>query len=120
MKNPNRKTVSQLEELPNIGEKIGKDLRLIGISRPQELIGKDELQLYNLLCDKKGRRVDRCIIDVFMSVIYYMEGGGARPWWAFTEKRKQILKKRGESNEWVYQVSGVPHKVFRSYVNVKN
>lgn len=94
MKKPDRKTVSQLEELPNIGKKIGKDLRLIGINHPQELIGKDEFQLYHLLCDKKAQCVDHCVIDVFMSVIHYMEGGESQPWWAFTEKRKQILNKR--------------------------
>ncbi len=40
MKNPDRKTVSKLEELPNIGKAIAGDLRLVGIQRPQELIGK--------------------------------------------------------------------------------
>lgn len=79
MKSPDRKTVSEREELPNIGEKIGNDLRLIGINHPQELIGQNEFQLYHLLCDKKGQRIDPCVIDVFMSVIHYMEGGEAQP-----------------------------------------
>ena len=100
MKKPDRKTVSKLEELPNIGKAIGRDLRLIGINHPQELIGKNEFQLYHLLCDKKCQRVDHCVIDVFMSVIHYMEGGESQPWWAFTEKRKLILNKREKgSNE---------------------
>ena len=91
MKAPDRKSVSQLEELPNIGKAIGRDLRLIGVNYPQELIGKSAFQLYNLLCNRKGLRIDHCVIDVFMSVIHYMEGGESQPWWAFTEKRKQIL-----------------------------
>lgn len=94
MKAPDRKIVSQLEELPNIGKSIGKDLRLIGVDHPQELIGKNAFQLYNLLCNKKGRRIDHCVIDVFMSVIHYMEGGESQPWWAFTEKRKQIMNEK--------------------------
>ena len=92
MKTPDRKTVSQLESLPNIGKAISKDLRLIGVDYPQVLIGKDAFQLYYLLCDKKGQRIDHCVIDVFMSVIHYMEGGEAQPWWVFTEKRKSIIK----------------------------
>ena len=95
MKSPDRNTVSQLEELPNIGKAIGKDLRLIGIDRPQELIGKSAFNLYSALCSKKGQRIDHCVIDVFMSVIHYMEGGESLPWWAFTKKRKQILKEKG-------------------------
>ncbi len=94
MKAPDRKTVSQLEELPNIGKAIGKDLRLIGIEHPQELIGKSALQLYSLLCNKKGQRIDHCVIDVFMSAIHYMEGGESQPWWAFTQTRKRILNEK--------------------------
>ncbi len=94
MKAPDRKTVSQLEELPNIGKAIGKDLRLIGVDHPQELIGKNAFQLYNLLCNKKNQRIDHCVIDVFMSVIHFMEGGESQPWWSFTEKRKQILNEK--------------------------
>lgn len=94
MKAPDRKTVSQLEELPNIGKAIGKDLRLIGIDHPKALIGKNAFQLYHLLCDTKGQRIDHCVIDVFMSVIQYMEGIEAQPWWAFTGERKRILNER--------------------------
>jgi hypothetical protein len=94
MKTPNRKTVTQLEALPNIGKAIGKDLRLIGIKQPQDLIGKNAFDLYTLLCEKKGRRIDHCVIDVFMSVIHYMEGGESLPWWSFTKKRKLILNRK--------------------------
>jgi hypothetical protein len=36
MKNPDRKTVSRLEELPNIGKAMAADLRLIGIEPSQK------------------------------------------------------------------------------------
>jgi len=91
MKAPNRQTVSRLDELPNIGKVISNDLLLIGVSSPQELIGKSAYQLYKLLCIEKGKRVDHCVIDVFLSVIHYMEGGESRPWWTFTEERKRVL-----------------------------
>jgi len=44
MKNPNRDTISHLEELPNIGKAFAVDLRLIGIRHPKDLIGKDSWQ----------------------------------------------------------------------------
>ncbi len=91
MKNPNRETVSKLEALPNIGKAIGSDLRSIGVEVPQDLIGKDPFALYDQLCVKKGERVDHCVIDVFMSVVDFMDGAEPQVWWAYTSKRKEIL-----------------------------
>jgi hypothetical protein len=93
MKNPNRETVSELEALPNLGKAISSDLRLIGIFEPQNLIGKNPFNLYKELCIKKGEHVDHCVIDVFMSIVNFMEGGEPKPWWKFTQKRKEILNK---------------------------
>ncbi len=95
MKNPDRKTVSQLEELPNIGKAIAADLRLVGIQRPQELIGRDPYQLYNNLCNTTGEKHDPCVIDVFLAVVDFMEGGKAKPWWKFTAERKKYM-----ANDW--------------------
>jgi len=93
MKNPDRKTVSHLVELPNIGKAIAGDLRLIGIDHPKKLIGKEAFELYEALCEKTGKRHDPCVIDVFMSVVYFMEGGEPLPWWAFTDERKKHMAK---------------------------
>lgn len=89
MKTPDRKTVTQLEQLPNIGPAMGADLRLLDIHHPRQLIGKDPFALYNELCNLTKTRHDPCVIDVFMSVIHFMEGGEARPWWTFTDERKK-------------------------------
>lgn len=91
MKNPDRKTVSKLEELPNIGKAMAADLRLLGIEHPKMLIGKDAFVLYGDLCALSGIRHDPCVLDVFMSVVYFMEGGDPLPWWSFTAKRKQKM-----------------------------
>ncbi len=91
MKNPNRETVSQLEELPNIGKTMAQTLGLIGINHPQELIGKDPNKLYNELCRKTNKKHDPCVIDIFLSVVDFMEGGAPAPWWTFTEERKKRL-----------------------------
>ncbi len=93
MKNPDRETVCRLEELPNVGKAIAGSLRLIGVDHPRKLVGKDAFELYEALCTKTGKRYDRCVIDVFMSVIDFMEGGEAQSWWAFTEERKKIMSK---------------------------
>jgi len=92
MKNPNRQTITKLQELPNICKAISADLELIGIVEPNNLIGKDPFELYDELCKKKDQKIDYCVIDVFMSVVDFMEGGDAKVWWAFTAKRKEMLE----------------------------
>jgi hypothetical protein len=88
MKNPDRTTVARLEHLPNIGKAMAADLRLLGIERPQQLAGRDPLQLYHALERLTGQRHDPCVLDTFMAAIDFMEGGEARPWWLFTGERK--------------------------------
>jgi hypothetical protein len=91
IKNPNRNTVSKLQELPNIGRAIENDLRLIGIVHPKELIGQNPFEMYETLCEKTGTRHDPCVIDVFMSAVHFMEGGAPLPWWKFTAERKKRI-----------------------------
>ncbi len=76
---------------PNIGEAISRDLRLVGIQHPQELIGKDAYQLHDELCRVTGKNHDPCVIDVFLSVVDFMEGGEPKPWWSFTANRKRYM-----------------------------
>lgn len=91
MKNPNRETVSRLEDLFNIGKAMADDLQSIGIDHPRKLIGKDPFELYEKLSATSGKKHDPCVIDVFMSVIHFMEGGDPLPWWLFTDKRKKRI-----------------------------
>ena len=95
VKNPNRETVSRLEDLPNIGKASASDLRLIGIYHPKDLIGKEPFGMYVRLCAITGTRHDPCVIDVFMSAIHFMEGGEPLPWWSFTESRKKNWSRQG-------------------------
>ena len=94
MKNPDRETVSRLDKLPNIGKSIADNLRSIGIDHPRKLVGKEPFELYEALCKASGNRHDPCVIDVFMSVIHFMEGGDPLPWWSFTSERKRRMAKR--------------------------
>lgn len=91
MKNPDRTTVSRLQALPNVGPAVAEDLRLLGIEHPGKLPGRDPFQMYDELCAKTGVRQDPCVLDVFMSVVHFMEGGEALPWWSFTAERKKLV-----------------------------
>jgi hypothetical protein len=97
MKNPDKETVSKLEDLPNIGKAMAANLRLIGIDDPKKLVGKKPFELYNTLCRTSGTKHDPCVIDVFMSIVHFMESGEPRPWWSFTDERKRTLLGKGDT-----------------------
>ncbi len=91
MKNPDRKIVSRLGDLPNVGKAMEDAFKLLGIDHPGKLIGKEPFALYEELCSKTGKKSDPCVIDIFMSVIHFMEGGDPLPWWSFTRERKKHI-----------------------------
>lgn len=80
-----------LTDLPNIGPAMAGDLRLLGIERPEELVGRDPFALYGELCALTGVRHDPCVIDVFIAITRFMHGEEPRPWWAYTAERKRTL-----------------------------
>ncbi|MCJ7766095.1 MAG: helix-hairpin-helix domain-containing protein [Thiovulaceae bacterium] len=85
-----REKVEKLTDLPNIGPSLAKELRFIGIESPQELKGKDPSELYAALCAKSGKRHDPCVLDVFMSITDFMNGGEPRVWWDYTKERRGL------------------------------
>lgn len=93
----NREKCTRLEDIPNVGPPLAEDLRLVGVSRPRDLIGRDPYEMYEELCCKKGARQDPCVIDVFISAVRFMKGEPKRPWWAYTPERKQRLAAGGAS-----------------------
>jgi len=80
-----------LEQLPNIGNALAADLRLIGIAHPAELRGKDAFVLYQKLCAVTGQRHDPCVLDTFMAATDFMRGAPAAPWWHYTPQRKALF-----------------------------
>ncbi|MDH4120347.1 MAG: helix-hairpin-helix domain-containing protein [Deltaproteobacteria bacterium] len=83
----------ELQQIPNIGKAVAQDLRALGITRPEQLIGKDGLELYRKLNQATGVRHDPCMADTLMAAVDFMNGGTPKPWWAFTSKRKMLLTK---------------------------
>jgi hypothetical protein len=80
-----------LDQIPNIGKAVMKDLIHLGITRPEQLKNKDGIKLYHKLNKITGVRHDPCMADTFMAAVDFMNGGKARPWWDFTEERKKLI-----------------------------
>ena len=87
-----RSNVDRLNDIPNIGPAMQRDLNLLGITAPQQLIGRDPYKLYDDLCRLSGQRHDPCVLDIFISAVRYMEGAPALKWWAYTAERKRNYK----------------------------
>ena len=92
--NIDRHALSKLEQLPNIGPAAARYLRRMGISRPEDLVGRDPYALYEDLCRRTGRRYDPCLLDQMISTVRFMAGEAARPWWEYSAERKRELAKR--------------------------
>ena len=89
-----RDAVRTLTDLPNVGPATAADLRLLGIERPGQLVGRDPVQLYDDLCWVTGVRHDPCVIDVLVSITAFLAGDEPNPWWAYTAQRKTVQRKR--------------------------
>lgn len=83
-----------LEDLPNVGPAVARDLRLLGVRAPHELRGRDPYALYDELNRRTGTRHDPCLLDTFIAAVRFADGGSPRPWWAFTAQRKRALAAR--------------------------
>jgi hypothetical protein len=81
-----------LRQMPNVGPAMERDLHLLGIRRPAQLVGRDPQQLYRALERRTGRRQDPCVLDTFMAVVDFAEGAPARPWFRYTARRKSMQR----------------------------
>ena len=86
------KKISKLQDLPNVEPAIAAKLRTLGIDKPSDLPGLDPYVMYAELNSRTGQRHDPCLLDVFISVVRFMEGAPAKPWWEYTAVRKQRLR----------------------------
>jgi len=85
-----REKVRKLTDLPNIGKAGAADLELLGIEKPDDLVGQNPYEMYESLCIITGSRHDPCVIDVFISVTSFINGNEPKPWWAYTAERKSV------------------------------
>lgn len=83
-----RSCVRHLTDLPNVGPVVAGMLKMIDIHFPEQLAGRDPLQLYRDICNISGKRQDPCLLDVMLSITRFMDGAEPQPWWAYTEERK--------------------------------
>lgn len=81
---------NDLTEIPGVGNSIASDFRNIGITKISDLKGKNPEELYLQICAKQGCQVDRCVLYVCRSSVYFAENKNHDPeklkWWNWKDK----------------------------------
>ena len=83
----------KLQEIPNIGPAMARDLLALGIEGLEDLVGRDPERMYADLCRRHGIRYDICVLDVFRAAVDFAEGKPAEPWWSYSRRRKAKERK---------------------------
>lgn len=82
---------NDLQSIPGIGPSMAKDLKELGIFQVDDLQGQDPERMYKRLRLMHGTHVDRCVLYVFRSAVYYASFDEHDPellkWWNWMDKR---------------------------------
>lgn len=80
-----KKSPDPLQVIPGVGPSIAQDLRDLGYSQPQDLVGEDPQVMYDRHMEQVGSHVDRCVLYTFRCAVYYAETDKPDPeklkWW---------------------------------------
>jgi predicted RecB family nuclease len=83
-------TKQSLQVIPGVGSKLANKFFNIGIRRVSDLKGKKPEELYSQICAKHGYQVDRCVLYVCRSSVYFAETENPDPekskWWYWKDK----------------------------------
>jgi len=86
------KETRQLRDLYSVGPATVRDLKLLGITRVEQLAGRDARKLYDRLCRLTGKRCDPCVMDVLSAAIAQAQDPNLpkekRRWWYWSRIRK--------------------------------
>jgi hypothetical protein len=81
--------MSDLREIPWIGEKIEILLNDVGVYSIEDMKKSDPEELYHDLCDMKASPVDRCVLYVFRCAKYFVSNKNHDPerlkWWTWKD-----------------------------------
>ena len=83
-------TMQSLQIIPGVGPKLAKLFFNIGIKSIVDLKKKNPEELYSKICAEQGIQVDRCVLYVCRSSIYFAETENPDPdklkWWYWKDK----------------------------------
>ncbi len=91
MKPTKQIAIKELQTIPGIGKSITNDLWDLGLHSIADLKDKNPEELYLSLCAIRGRHIDRCMLYVFRSAVYFASSKQHDPellkWWNWKDKK---------------------------------
>jgi hypothetical protein len=77
--------LKEFQTIPSVGKSIAKDLYKLGYTSINDLKNRDPLMMYERLCMKEGKHLDRCLLYTFRCVVYFASNKKHDPeklkWW---------------------------------------
>jgi nucleotidyltransferase/DNA polymerase involved in DNA repair len=87
-----KKETRNLSDLYSVGPATVRDLKALGITRVEQLVGQDARKLYDRLGRLSGKRCDPCMMDVLSAAIAQAQDPNLpkekRQWWYWSQIRK--------------------------------
>lgn len=84
-------TADELQSIPGVGKSIAEDLRSIGIKKVNDLRNRNPEALYDELCKRMGKPIDRCMLYVFRCAVYFASHKKHDPeklkWWYWKDSK---------------------------------
>ena len=82
--------LKELQQIPGVGPKLSKYFFDIGIKDVSDFKDQNPEELYLKICGKKGYPVDRCVLYVCRSSVYFAENENhdleKLNWWYWKDK----------------------------------
>jgi len=83
--------LKKLQIIPGVGKSIAQDFWNIGIKSVLDLKNKTPEELYSKICVHQGCQVDRCVLYVCRSSVYFAQHKKHNPeklkWWNWKDKK---------------------------------
>jgi len=90
------KETRNLGDLYSVGPATVRDLKALGITRVEQLVGQDARKLYDRLGRLSGKRCDPCMMDVLSAAVAQAQDPDLpkemRKWWYWSRIRKSRKK----------------------------
>jgi hypothetical protein len=83
-------SLKEFQRIPGVGKKLARDLKDLGYHSVEGLRGENPEEIYQKLSILRGRHIDRCVLYVFRTAVYFAENSVHEPellkWWNWSDK----------------------------------
>jgi hypothetical protein len=83
----------EFQTIPGVGEKIAQAFIDLGFTKVSDLKNKTPENIYEKLCEIRGKHIDRCVLYVFRSSVYFASNNKHNlellKWWNWKDKNRR-------------------------------